>query len=269
MKRIRLVQWIRILAQYLGASVRARLLDRGDLTIAALSILLHHALGLAFLSIVFLHIPDVAGWRYTDVLVVYGAFQIVTALFYFFFSWTLWFSSLYLIERRLDTLLVRPAPTLLLVVAEGAGQSLAELPGADLGITLVILALRAGGHSLTGAQGLAFALLLLCGVAILGGLFTLLALSAFWVRSRRSPAEPLMSTLEFAQYPQTIYAPWLRALFTFVFPLAFVASQPSTWALGLATSAGPWYGLLWAALFWLAVVVVWRQGVRRYESAGS
>lgn len=269
MARFRAGSPYRILLSYLQASLRARLTDRWDLAVGTLSIALHHALGIAFLTLVFRHLPHLDGWTYPEVLLVFGAFQIVSSLFYFFFSWTLWFSSLYLVERRLDFLLIRPAPTLLLVIAEGSGQSLPEFPGALFGVAICSTALRLMHYPLSFGTLTVYALLLLVGAAVLGGLFTLMALSGFWFRARRSPAEPLMSAIEFAQYPQQIYVHWLRLVFTFVFPLAFVSFWPTSWLLGRSSALVPLGSIVWASVLWVAVVFVWRRGIARYESAGS
>jgi ABC-2 type transport system permease protein len=259
----------RVFLAFFQASLAARLTDRGDLLIGTFSIALHQGLGVAFLATVFQHIPQLSGWSFPQVLFVFGAFQVVTGLFYFLFSWTLWFSDVYLISRRLDALLCRPAPVFLQIVAEGVGKSIAELPGIVLGIAILLVATRGMSTRIPLSSAVMFSVLLVAGVAILGGLFTLLALSSFWFRATRSVGEPLLSILDFAQYPLPIYSRWLRVVFTFVVPLGFVAYWPSAWVFGIAPASIVALTFGWALALWTVVALIWRFGLRRYESAGS
>lgn len=258
-----------VVLAFMWLSLKSRWVDRGDFLIGALSIALHQGLGIAFLGVVFGHIPYLAGWEFPEVLFVFGAFHIVTSLFYFFFSWTLWFSDLYLVNRRLDAILCRPVPALLQIVSEGAGRSLAELPGLVFGAAILAYAANRLALEISPLEGVAFALLLLAGAAILGGLFTLLALSAFWFGATRSAAEPLLPVLDFAQYPLTIYAGWLRFVFTFLLPLGAVSYWPSAWFLRADPASLAWVAIPWIFGLWATVCVTWRIGVRRYQSAGT
>jgi len=254
---------------FLWFSLKSRWVDRGDFLIGAISIALHQGLGIAFLSVVFGHIPQLAGWSFPEVLFIFGAFHTVTGLFYLVFSWTMWFSNVYLVNRRLDVVLCRPAPALLQIIAEGIGRSLAELPGLAFGIAILVYSARQMSMAISLPQALVFALLVLAGAATLGGLFTLLALSSFWFGATRSAAEPLLPVLDFAQYPLTIYAKWLRFAFTFVLPLGAVSFWPSIWLLRAPPSASSLVVLPWTVAIWGAVSIAWRQGVRRYQSAGT
>lgn len=265
----RLIYCVRVFLAFFRASLAARLTDRGDFLIGIFSIALYQGVGLVFLAVVFQHIPQLFGWTFSQILFVFGAFQVVTGLFYFFFSWTLWFSSDYLIEGGLDALLYRPAPAFLQIVAEGVGESIAELPGSVFGIAILLVAARGMETRIPLSTAALFALLLVAGVAILGAIFTLLALSSFWFRATRSAGEPLLGVLDFAQYPLLIYPRWLRVVFTFLIPLGFVAYWPSAWALGSAPSSIIALTFAWVLVLWAIVALVWRRGLRRYESTGS
>jgi ABC-type uncharacterized transport system permease subunit len=75
-------------------------------------------------------------------------------------------------------------------------------------------------------------------------------------------------------YPMNIYQDWLRTLFTFVTPMAFVNYYPALWLLGKPDPLGlsAWVALLspFVCLLVLAVGVrMWWIGVRHYQSTGS
>jgi ABC-2 type transport system permease protein len=77
------------------------------------------------------------------------------------------------------------------------------------------------------------------------------------------------------QYPMSIYGDLLRALFTFVIPMAFINYYPALWLLGKPDPLGAPIGLLaclapFICLSVLALgVAMWQRGVRRYASTGS
>jgi ABC-2 type transport system permease protein len=75
--------------------------------------------------------------------------------------------------------------------------------------------------------------------------------------------------LDFAQYPLTIYAKWLRFAFTFVLPLGAVSFWPSVWLLRAPSSLSSLVVLPWTVAVWGMVSIVWKRGVRRYQSAGT
>ncbi|MFH1609013.1 MAG: ABC-2 family transporter protein, partial [Candidatus Bipolaricaulota bacterium] len=263
------VRYLRFYLGFVREALKTRMADPGDFWIEVVSIILYQGLGLVFLSVIFGHVTELAGWNFSEVLFVFGTFQVVTALFYLFFAWTLWFSDINLLRRRLDVILARPLPPFLQVMAEGAGQSLSEVSGVALGVGILVYATRGLAWQPTVGELAFFVLGLLAGLLILGGLFVTLAMLGFWAKATSSAATPLMEILEFAQYPLSIYSPWLRWVFTFALPIGFVAFWPSTVVLREAGTR--WFvpAFLWAVGIWTLALFLWRRGLRRYESAGS
>lgn len=72
-----------------------------------------------------------------------------------------------------------------------------------------------------------------------------------------------------AQYPIDIYAKWFRIFFTFIVPFGLVNYYP---VLYLFEKVDIWYyGLtpLFTVAFLIPCLIVWRIGVKHYESTGS
>lgn len=106
------------------------------------------------------------------------------------------------------------------------------------------------------------------GLAILGGLFTLLAALSFWIPGSTSLASPLITLMDFAQYPMDIYNSQLRFVLTFVIPLGFIAFYPSASILREGYQHYLWVAVALAAALGGGGYSLWRLGLRRYESAG-
>jgi ABC-2 type transport system permease protein len=76
------------------------------------------------------------------------------------------------------------------------------------------------------------------------------------------------------QYPMHIYGAWLRRLFIFVIPLAFVNYFPALYILNKPDALGaPAFVRFLAPLVAAAVALFaawfWQLGVRHYRSTGS
>ena len=72
-----------------------------------------------------------------------------------------------------------------------------------------------------------------------------------------------------AQYPIDIYAKWFRMFFTFIVPFGLVNYYPVLYLFGKADN---WYlGILplFTILFLIPCILVWKIGVKHYESTGS
>ncbi|HZZ35449.1 MAG TPA: ABC-2 family transporter protein, partial [Caulobacteraceae bacterium] len=113
------------------------------------------------------------------------------------------------------------------------------------------------------------------GAALFCGLFILQATLAFWtVESLEAMNILTYGGVATAEYPLSVYSPWLRSFLIYIVPIGCVAYFPIVAVLGRHDPLGfpdwflplsPAFGLVFlAASLW-----VWSFGVRRYTSTGS
>jgi len=262
------LKYFKMYWRYIGQQLKQAMVDRGDFMVGFITILTYQGLGLAFIGVVFLNVPEIRGWRFAEILFILGFFHVTSGLFYMHFSWTIWFARHYILGRELDRLLIRPLDPYFQVMAEGLGSSMQEIFSCILGVIMMVIAAGLLQIHWTLDKVLWIFLGVILGVIILGGFFTLLAASSFWVVGSTSLASPLMSFMEFAQYPLEIYSRALRLILTFVIPLGFIAFYPSA---GVLRAGYQVYMLLAAALALLlggGGYSLWRLGLKRYQSAG-
>ena len=72
-----------------------------------------------------------------------------------------------------------------------------------------------------------------------------------------------------AQYPIDIYAKWFRVFFTFIVPFGLVNYYPVLYLFGKADN---WfYGIvpIFTLIFLIPCILIWKIGVKHYESTGS
>lgn len=260
--------YARLFAGYLGQYVRGRLEYRGDVLAGAFAELLQQAVTLTFLGVIFTRVPSLRGWSRPEVYFVYAVFQLSWAVAEAF-SGSVWgFGERYIVRGELDRILLRPAPPIFQLLLEGVAVE----PVSQVAAGLAILVWAAGADALHWAWWMPplLAASVVAGGTVYVAVFFSLACIAFWVDGRTGIAPLVFNLTTYAQYPVTIYGHWLRWLLTFLLPFAFAAFYPA------AALLRPGQYLLWglaslpvAAVTVGVAAVVWAQGLRRYQGAGS
>jgi ABC-2 type transport system permease protein len=74
---------------------------------------------------------------------------------------------------------------------------------------------------------------------------------------------------EAGRYPVTIYRSWVRALLTFVVPVAFVTTFPASALLGRLDQTTALIGIGFATAFFIVSNRFWNFAVSHYSSASS
>ena len=171
----------------------------------------------------------------------------------------------------LDTMLVRPLPLLTQVCAdEFALRRVARITQA-----VMVLGVAAYWVSWTPAKVGLTLMMLASGAVIFLSIFVIFGCIQFWTVDASEVANAFTyggNTM--TQYPLTIFPKEVVAALTFLVPLAFVNWYQSLYVLDRADPYGfpEWlrFASPLAALALVALTaVVWRLGVRHYESTGS
>ncbi len=254
---------------YLGQLLKTRMEYRLDFLVQVTTTLLRQAVDLAFLAVLFSKIPRLAGWSFYEVVFIYGFYTLIFGCFNAtFLALMSAFPGRFLIEAELDRLLTRPLGALYQAVLETFRPL--DLNGVVLGMTIMAYAAMQLDLAWRVVEWALLIPLALGAYLVYSGFFLALMSLSFWFPSRAGIAPPFMTLSRFSQYPLTIYGPGLRALLSTAVPFAFIAFYPSTVLLerGAYQAVGLLTPLVGLAVFG-AAILIWRQGLKRYESAGS
>lgn len=251
----------------LGAHVRSTLEYESDFWIMSVSAVLVQGLGVVFLWAIFRSIPQINGWRFWDIVLIYALVTVSEGLSVLFAqgAWTL---AVTVNFGQMDALLTRPYPPVLQVLASEVGMN--GVGNLVLGGGLLAAAVTHGDISWGPGRIALGVLLLLAAAGVKVGLNLLTNSAAFWLRSPYSMFAFSMHTFgELARYPITIYGLGVRIVLTAVLPYAFMSYFPAATFLSEGTTR--WLGLLTplAAVYclWLGTFAFHR-GLARYESSG-
>jgi len=248
--------------------LKRRLAYRGDLVLAALDELLRGLLALTLLEVYASKSQHLAGWTHSELLFVLGFSLVPVALFHTFCGNLYQLSAHYIIGGNFDRVLLRPYPTFLQVCLDRI--AIEDLSGAVLGLAImVVAALQMPGFDASPLGLLLVAVMLLSATGVVAAVFMAFAATGFWFEDRVGMVPPVYNLMEFGRWPNSIYHPWLKLLITCVIPFSFVAFLPAGALLGKADASLGWWTPVIATLALAVAHLLWRIGVRRYNSAGS
>ncbi len=171
-------------------------------------------------------------------------------------------------EGGLDRILVRPRSVIGQVIMPNMDFSRIGL--LVQGAVVLGIAIPASGVHWTWPKMLVLGMMIVCGSVVFFSLFLLIAaLSFFTIQPLECLNILTYGMRQFGQYPFSVYGKTVLRLLTFVVPLALVQYYPLLCLLD--RGEGIRYGLspLVSLLFLIPVCVLYRIGLRNYQSTGS
>ncbi len=241
---------------------------KADFLTGAVSFLIDQAIGIAFIFIIFSQIPQLAGFSFEQIVFIYGFSQIPKGLDHLLTD-NLWCVGYFIVRKGdFDKYLTRPINPLFHVIAETFQvDAIGELV---VGVGLICYSAPNAGLCITPLSMTLFVL----SVPFCTLIYTAIKIStsalAFRIKSSGYIIQMVYGMNEFAKYPTTIYSNVIRLFVTYVIPFALTGYYP---VLYLITGEDPLFNIggvvIISVLFFALSLMVWNQGLKAYESAGS
>lgn len=258
---------LRLLAAGFSMALRRSLAFRVNLVFDVLLAFTGFGTAIGAVLIVFTRADSVAGWSKAEFLVLIGTYQLITGLRTTFIDPNLsWFPESGIRNGKLDGYLVQPASSLFL--SSLSQSSPLQLIQVVLGIAVLGWGIGVADRPL-GAGGVAgWLVLVVAGLVVTWALSVLLACLAFWAPKLQLDVF-YHSAWQLGRYPTDVFARPLRVILTYVFPMALIASVPSTTLLHGAHPTTLLAGATAATAAAALATLTWRAGLRRYTGATS
>lgn len=251
-----LVQRFKILMEY-----------RANFFIGTFSTVLVQGAGVLAVWVVMSQIPDLNGWTFNEVLLIYGLVTLAKSINHMFAD-NLWIMGwAYIRSGSFDRFLVRPINPLFHLLADrfchdGIGNFL-------VGALLVARAASGLGIPWTLGNLLYLVVAVLSGGMIFIALNLMTAVSSFWIIDSITLTQVVFNTHEFAKFPLNIYNQAVRVIMTWLIPYGFASFYPASHLLGRDVGLLAWGGPLVAAVLLWAGYRLWQFGLRHYGGTGS
>ncbi len=210
----------------------------------------------------------VAGWKFNEILFLYGFSLLPMALFNMVSINLYYFSNFYIIEGKFDRVLLRPLHSLFQVMFEQF--RLESLGDAALGIFLLLVCAHRLNLPITAGAVAFLAAATICGAILYCSVFLMLTCVSFWMEDRVGVIPPVYNMLAFGRYPLDIYNGFIRFFLSWIVPFGFASFYPSAHVLRQhAYTLYAWLLPVMTALFLGMAIAVWNRGVRNYSSTGN
>jgi ABC-2 type transport system permease protein len=262
----------RLYWRLVGASTRAQMQYKTSFILATVGTFAANIVEFGAVLVLYGRIPDLAGWTFGEVAMLWGMSAISFAIADMFATgFDLLPDSIRL--GTFDRVLIRPRGAFFQTLA--TSLTLRRCGRIAQGVVVFAIGQSQLGLHWTPDRAAMLGLALVSGAAIFFAIFIVGAAYSFWTVEGRE----VMNTFTYggttmASYPLDIFHDWLRRLVTFIIPLAFVNYYPALYILGrpdpLGLPAGTgWLAPIAAAACCAGAAGAWSAGVRRYQSTGS
>jgi len=258
-----------------GAQLRSQMQYRASFLFDFVAQFIGSIVDFAAVAVLFTRFPTIGGWSLGEVALLYGLSALSFALADMLASGFDYgyFGPMMVRQGGFDQVLVRPVNIFLQVLA--SQFVLRRIGRIVQGVLVLVVALSLFDVIWTPIQiGFIF-VTIVGGVLFFMGLFIFGSGVSFWtVESLEAMNVVTYGGQAMTSYPMHIYQDWLRSIFMFIIPMAFVNYYPSLWLLGKPDPLGlpTWLAFL-SPFVCLAVfgagVWVWFFGARHYQSTGS
>ncbi|MGE5140383.1 MAG: ABC transporter permease [Rudaea sp.] len=210
---------------------------------------------------------SIGGWNYNEVLLVIGLFSMFTGVIEAFFRPNVSNIIEQIRDGTFDFVLVKPVNSQF--YASLHSIVVWRIFDIAAGLAIIAYGLRQLGITPTPAQILTFVLMVLLGAIIVYSLWLFMVTLAFWFVKVDNLTEIFTAFYEAGRFPISVYRGWLRALLTFVIPIAFITTFPVETFLNRTDTMPVGVAFVLAAVLFLASNRFWNFAIRSYSSASS
>ena len=257
----------KLLASFLKFNLQMALAYRVDTIINILLNLTWLGWELLGLSIIFANTTNLSGWGPGELVALLGIFRLVNTLM----SSLIWPAT----ERfntsvrdgSLDYTLLQPVNSLFMI----SFSRIVIWRSWDLilGVILVATGLTMSAQLITPLSVSYFIALTVGGTIILYSLWVVLIALTFWFTKFDNNVTILQALLDAGRYPASIYPLWLRAIITYLVPIAVATTVPLQALRGELSLMQVIMFLSIAVIALIVATRIWKAGVRQYSGASS
>lgn len=261
------VRYTRIYWAFVRNCLARELEYRGHFLFLSLSNVAWVSLSLALMLFVFGNVRTIGDWDRDRIIILTGTYQFVVSVVYLLFDTNMQRLSELVNKGELDFVLVKPLSSQFMVSTRYVTFN--QLPAAIASAAYVGYGLNQIGQPPGPFEAVAYGILVVSAIVAFYALWFMSVTLSLWSGRINNIAFLIQPLMEMARVPADVFAGVFRPLFTFVIPIAMIATVPTKALLGLLDPVLAGYSLFVA--FSLAALSNrwWHFSLRRYSSASS
>ncbi|MCH5157892.1 MAG: ABC-2 family transporter protein [Clostridiales bacterium] len=259
---------LKLYPKYVSMSLRSSLSYKADSIIMIISFAITEVVSLATIYFIVGAVPSIGEWTFERLAFLFG-FTLIPKSIDHIFTDELWILAYRAIRRgELDVYLTRPINPLFQFVAktfkwDGVGELI---------VGIVVMAIFGPQTEIAFTVGGVIALIIcaVLGVFVFTGFKLLLASLAFWVKYVGIFLNTIYSLSNYAKYPLRYMGKAFMSIMFYVIPFGLFLYYPiECLILGNNVWFAVLYSFIAAVIIMTLGLLVWRLGIKRYESAGN
>jgi ABC-2 type transport system permease protein len=260
---------LRLIGQFVRASVQQEAAYRANFLIGLLSSALNLITGVMGLAVVFGQAGGIRGWTFESALALLGVYLLINALRALFIGPSLdalagldgevW-------DGRFDFVLLRPVSPQFL--ASFRHWRLWALVDVALALGVLGTAMVRLGSELSPVRLAAFLVAISSGLVIVYAILLVLTSAVFWTQATVF-TWMFHSVFQMGRYPVGLYPGWLRLVLTWVVPVGLITTVPAQALTGDVPRLMLAGSVALALALGIGASALFRYGLRRYASASS
>jgi ABC-2 type transport system permease protein len=259
-------RYLKLLGIFAGASIAAKLEYRANFVVNILESVVRAVAAVLGLSVLFTGGQGLGGWSQNEALVLVGIFTLIGGA-----TGVGIFPNLRRIGESvrtgsMDFTLLKPLDSQFLVSAREI--NIFQIPEILIGLAFIVYGLIQLETATALNILLAFALLI-AALAIVYSICFMLSTIAFWFVRVENTLELFWGFYQASQFPITVYPGWVRIMFTFFIPVAFITTVPAEALLGRVSLTSVAFAVGTAVLLLAVSRWFWQFALRSYTSASS
>ncbi len=258
-------RYTKLISIFTGASLSAQMEYKVNFVSGLLQTILATGGTLLGIKILFDVGNNVGGWGFDEAMLLVGIFTIFDGL-----AGVLFYPNLLMISGNvrtggMDFVLLKPIDSQFLVSYRNI--NLLRIPSVLVGLAIMIWGMVQVNASVQSI--FVGTLLLVCAFAIVYSISFALATTAFWFVRVDNILELFWGFYRAGQFPVTAFPGWVRTMFTFVIPIAFITTIPAQAFAGKVPLASALTALCVALILLVASRAFWKIALKNYTSASS
>lgn len=259
--------YLRLFATYLRLGILGELEYQANFWLNLFQSLLELGVALGGLAVVFSHTDNLGGWRPAELLALVGIYFLIGGLIRTLIRPSMVKFMEDVRQGTLDFTLTKPADSQVLVSIQRV--EIWRLVDVLIALPVLFTGLARLGAQIGLAEALTFGVTIVAGGLIVYSFWLMLSTCAFWFVKVENIQVIFMSMWQAGRWPISIYPGWLRAILTFLVPVAFATTVPASAVSGRITTGSLLGSVALAAALLLASRWFWRVGIRFYSGASA
>ncbi len=221
-----------------------------------------------FFQALYLKVNNISGWSFGGTLFIFATFSLIDfVISVTFFRNFLWYLSRRMINGTFDYRIIRPVN---LQFYTGFSEiDLMDFTTIAPTIILYWYALTKMNIAFSFVNYALYFVLLFNAIIFVYSLVLILGTLNFWTIQSTGLGRLAAGILWMTRYPTDIFSGVWRNIFTFVFPIVFIATWPAKAFFGILGWQNVVYSLVFTAVFFLLANKFWNFGLKHYASASS